>query len=176
MKEKTKIAVALGSNLGNRMELLQQAAAQLSEDLFEGAKFSQVYENPPQNKGEDPLYLNAVAVGETDWKPPAILNLLKNIERELGRAYSVERNTSRFMDLDLLAYGELKWEGDGVIVPHPRMRDRAFVLLPLSELWPQWRDPVTGNTCEELLHRLAKSELSVTIPVGPLLLDKANPQ
>lgn len=118
--------------------MLRAAACRLGEDLLLDARFSPVYESEPWGMTNQPKFLNVVIVGETDWKPPAIVNFLKSVERELGREHALERNGPRLIDLDLLLYGNQSWDSEGVIVPHPRMHDRAFVLLPLSDLVPGW--------------------------------------
>ena len=97
-----------------------------------------------------PLYLNAAAVGETSLSPHALLDALLAIERERGR----ERphvNAPRTLDLDLILFGDLVLEEPGLVVPHPRFRERRFVLKPLCAIAPDLRDPVSGRTIAELL-------------------------
>ena len=172
MKQRTKIAIALGSNLGDSKSTIERALERLQEDLLEEAKVSSLYDSVAWPEPSHPPFLNAVVTGFTDWKPPGIVNFLKHLERELGRQASTEKNAPRIIDLDLLVYGEQKWSSDGVEVPHPRMAARAFVLLPLNEVWPDWKEPSTGYTALELLSRLTETVRVETKKSVPLQLDK----
>lgn len=96
------------------------------------------------------MFLNAAAVGETTLSAPAVLDVLHAIERGYGRTRPYA-GAPRTIDLDLILYGGDVIEMPGLSVPHPRFRDRRFVLEPLAELAPEWVDPVTGKTIEELL-------------------------
>ncbi len=98
------------------------------------------------------MYLNAAAVGSTELAPRAVLEVLLGIERERGRERPAP-NAPRTLDLDLILYGDLVVDEPDLIVPHPRFRDRAFVLEPLAEIAPELVDPVTGASVAELLAR-----------------------
>lgn len=137
--------------------MLKRAMQRLADDLLNDSRFSSIYESPPWGNPNQSKYLNAVAVGETDWKPPAIVNFLKSVERELGREFSTQRNSARSIDLDLVLYGEQSWDSEGVTVPHPRIAERAFVLMPLSELCPEWLVPGSKLKVSELLSKLPAS-------------------
>jgi 2-amino-4-hydroxy-6-hydroxymethyldihydropteridine diphosphokinase len=150
MRQLTKVVIGLGSNLGDREGYLRRAAERLAEEFLEGAVASSVYESEPWGVLDQPKFLNAAITGLSEWKPPAMMNYLKTLERELGRTDSV-RYGPREIDLDLLAYGELVWNSEGVIVPHERLPERNFVLLPFAELWPEWRHPALEKTAAELL-------------------------
>lgn len=155
MRQLTRVAIGLGSNLGDREASLRQAMARLVDEFVQSPVVSSIYESPPWGPIRDQgPFLNAVLVGESEWKPPGILNYLKLLERELGREPGPKYGP-RVIDLDLLAYGEKAWEADGLIVPHPRMAERDFVCLPLAEAWPGWRHPGTGKTVEEMCRELA---------------------
>ena len=131
MNQWVKVAVGLGSNLEDRRKNIETALAKLQEDLFEDPmQASPIYESEPWGLKEQPRFLNAVCIGLTEWKPPAILNYLKSLELELGRLSSV-KNGPRLIDLDLLIYGDQEWQSDGLQVPHPGLPIRSFVLLPL---------------------------------------------
>ncbi len=97
-----------------------------------------------------PPYLNAVAVGETPLAPEVLLEHLLAIERERGRERPSAR-AARTLDLDVILYGDRVIDTPALQVPHPRFRERAFVLVPLNELAPDLRDPVTGRTVTELI-------------------------
>lgn len=154
MMQMTRVAIGLGSNKGDRAGFLLSAFERLSEDVLQKPVLSKVHETAAWGGVAQHPFLNAVAVGETDWKPPALVNYLKELERELGRTAS-ERYGDREIDLDLLAYGEEIWKVDGLEVPHPGVPQRDFVLIPLSEVWPQWRHPGSNQTVLEMLSALA---------------------
>ncbi|MBI3295258.1 MAG: 2-amino-4-hydroxy-6-hydroxymethyldihydropteridine diphosphokinase [Deltaproteobacteria bacterium] len=148
-----RAAIALGSNLGDRLLFIQTAAGHIGQDVLTNARLSTVYETPPWGITDQPRFLNAVIVGETDWKAPAILNYLKDLEREMGRRHS-QVNGPREIDLDLIALGSAIERTPAIEVPHPRCYDRAFVVKPLCDVWPEWRHPIFGLTARERLASL----------------------
>lgn len=124
------------------------------------------YKSAPVPVSDQPWFVNGVVRVETTLDPQALMGLLLQTEEAIGRQRG-ERNAARILDLDLLAYGDLVWPGDGgggksgrgsVTVPHPRMNDRAFVLLPLRDIVPGWRHPVSGETVESLIRALPKGQ------------------
>lgn len=122
--------------------------------LLSGAVASGRYETTPVGGPPDaPLYLNEVVVGSTMLEPRALLETLLAIERESGRDRPF-KDAPRTLDLDLILYGDFVIDEPGLTVPHPRFRDRAFVLDPLSEVAGDWVDPVSGLTMAELRRRL----------------------
>ena len=100
-------------------------------------------------------YANSAAVVETALEPPALLALVKRIEREFGRRPGGQRWTSRVLDLDLVLWSGGPFVAPGLTVPHPLFRTRAFVLAPAAKIAPRWRDPVTGFTVRQLAARLS---------------------
>ena len=145
-----RVAIALGSNLGDRERHLRGAITELAR-LVSDLRVSSFRETEPV--GVEPgqrLFLNAAAVGETRLSAPAVLDILVAIERGLGRTRPYV-GAPRTIDLDLILYGGGVIETPRLIVPHPRFRDRRFVLEPLAELAADWVDPVTGQTIAELL-------------------------
>jgi 2-amino-4-hydroxy-6-hydroxymethyldihydropteridine diphosphokinase len=149
----TRVAIALGSNLGDREGYLRQAVAEL-QPTVDHLRLSTVHDTAPVGVGPQPTFLNAAAVGETSLSARSMLETLLAIEQELGRRRPFP-GAPRTLDLDLILYGDaIIDEGPSLIVPHPRFRERRFVLEPLSEIAPDWRDPVTGKTVEELLRAL----------------------
>ncbi len=152
MMQLTRVAISLGSNKGDRLAYLKAAYAMLAEDLLQDPIASNVYETPPWGGVATTPFLNAVVVGNTDWKPPAIVTFLKEAEKELGRT-PAPRYSDREIDMDLTAYGSQKWNSDGVLLPHPGLTERDFVLLPLQEVWPDWVHP-DGEPLSNLVIRL----------------------
>lgn len=145
-----KVAVALGSNLGDRDAQLRGAISALMTVLAQ-LRVSSFHETEPVDmNGPQPLFLNAAAVGETKLSAPAILDVLLAIEQGFGRERPYER-APRTIDLDLILYGDQIIDSPGLSVPHPRFRERLFVLEPLVEIAPDWIDPVTGRTIAQLL-------------------------
>jgi 2-amino-4-hydroxy-6-hydroxymethyldihydropteridine diphosphokinase len=145
-----RVAIALGSNLGDRRAHLDFAVSRL-RTAFSGLKTSRYYETEPVDvPGEQPLFLNAAAVGGTTASAREVLALLMSIEQERGRERPFQ-NAARTLDLDLILLGNLVLNEEGLIVPHPRFRERRFVLEPLAEIAPDLVDPVTGSTIRTLL-------------------------
>lgn len=155
MNQQVKVALALGGNLGDRLAVLTEAVKTLEAEFLDDMKCSSIYETPPWGITEQPDFLNLVVTGLAEWKPPAILNFVKTLERELGRV-PAQKNGPRLVDIDLIAYGESTWESPEVTVPHPRMHERDFVLVPLVEIWPDWKHPSLGKSARELLASLPR--------------------
>jgi 2-amino-4-hydroxy-6-hydroxymethyldihydropteridine diphosphokinase len=147
------VAVALGSNLGSREEHLHDAARRLGgfiPDCRVSGAFETDYVGPG---GAQPPYLNAAAIGHTTLTARELLLALLEIERSLGRTRPFPE-APRTVDLDLILYGLDVIDEPGLVVPHPRFRQRRFVLQPLAEIAPDWRDPVSGHRIDELLRAL----------------------
>ncbi|HXG55226.1 MAG TPA: 2-amino-4-hydroxy-6-hydroxymethyldihydropteridine diphosphokinase [Vicinamibacterales bacterium] len=152
----SRAAIAIGSNLGNREAAIAFAAAQLSS-LLANFTLSGIIETWPVGEGTDDqqLYLNAVATGETGLTARELLDVLLDIERAFGRARP-QQNAARTLDLDLILLGDQVVDDDGLQVPHPRFRDRVFVLGPLAEIAPAMVDPVSGARVSDLLRMLLR--------------------
>ena len=153
-----RVAIALGSNLGDRRAHLEWAIERLSRLLSAPRASSMVETEPVGVPDEQPAYLNAVVVGESALGPEALLAALMALERERGRQ-RLSFRSARTLDLDLILYGDRVIHEAGLDVPHPRFRERDFVLGPLAELEPAWVDPVTGKTIGALLAGSQKSEV-----------------
>lgn len=148
-----RIAIALGSNLGDRQAHLRGAIAAL-RPAFSHLRLSSFYETEPMDvPGPAPRFLNAAATGESELSAPSVLDLLLRVEQQFGRERPYV-GAPRTIDLDLILYGASVINAPGLIVPHPRFRERRFVLEPLAEIASDWIDPVTGKTVQELLHVL----------------------
>jgi 2-amino-4-hydroxy-6-hydroxymethyldihydropteridine diphosphokinase len=144
-----RVAIALGSNLGDRKRALDEAAAALA-GVVDDLHLSTFHETDPVGVGAQPRFLNAAAVGHTDLDPADLLTVMLEIERRLGRERP-HAGAPRTVDLDLILYGDLVLDEPGLTVPHPRFRERLFVLEPLTEIAADWIDPVSGKTIRELL-------------------------
>ncbi len=146
-----KVVVAFGSNLGDRRQAIVDAARWVG-DLLSGFTLSSIIETAPVGAGleHDPPYLNAVGVGESDRPVRDVFEALRAIEARAGRTRPYP-GAPRTLDLDLILAGnEVVDEGD-LQIPHPRFRDRRFVLEPLAEIAPDLVDPVTGLSIRALL-------------------------
>lgn len=154
----TRVAVAIGSNLGNRDAAVAYAARRLAAVLANFA-LSEIVETWPVGEGTEQqhLYLNAVAVGDTDLSPRQLLDTLLGIEQAFGRERPFP-NAPRTLDLDLILHGADIVVETGLEVPHPRFRERFFVLGPLAEVAPDMVDPVSGLRVGELLRQLLRDE------------------
>lgn len=146
-----KVAIALGSNLGDRRTHLDRAVAHLHSSISQ-LVVSRYYETEPVGVGPQPRFLNAVLTGKTALSPRALLDTLLAWEAAEGRERPFP-GAPRTLDLDLIFYGEWIIDEPGLIVPHPRFRERLFVLEPLAEIAADWIDPVTGATVGELRRR-----------------------
>jgi 2-amino-4-hydroxy-6-hydroxymethyldihydropteridine diphosphokinase len=158
------VAIALGSNLGNSTMILNQAIDLLS--VTPGLYLTAVspwYKTAPVGPPQ-PDYVNGCAIFDVDQSPADLLQVLLTTEQHFGRIRRV-RWGPRSLDLDLLFYGDRILQLPNLTVPHPRMRDRAFVLAPLADIAPHWRDPVTQTTVAELLAQVDCSGITRLAPV-----------
>ena len=158
MDRALKVAIAIGSNLGDRRAAVAFAAGRLATFITQ-ISLSEIIETEPEGEGlrDQPLYLNAVAVGETLLDARAVLDALLTIEHDFGRERPYP-GAPRTLDLDLILLGDIREEAAGLSVPHPRFRERFFVLGPLAEIAPDMVDPVTGLRAWELLRNLLRDE------------------
>ncbi|MFO7693787.1 MAG: 2-amino-4-hydroxy-6-hydroxymethyldihydropteridine diphosphokinase, partial [Vicinamibacterales bacterium] len=143
-----RAAIALGSNLGDRQAVLEDAAGRLARHL-DALAVSAFIDTAPEGVGTQPRFLNAAAVGGWSGGARALLDLLLAIERAAGRERPYA-GAPRTLDLDLILLGPSVIEEPDLVVPHPRFRDRGFVLAPLCQIAPDLVDPVTGHTVADL--------------------------
>jgi len=158
------ILLGIGGNLpshrfGEPMATCAAALAALGDAGVHVVRRSRWYRSDPVPASAQPPFVNGVAEIATDAGPGPLLAVLHRIENDLGRVRG-ERNGPRVVDLDLLAYHATVCDGsDGVHLPHPRLHERAFVLVPLAEIAPEWRHPVLGIGAEVLLRHLPPGQI-----------------
>jgi len=150
---KTSYALALGSNRrsrhGSPAATVRAALAELRPEAASRVR------GTPALGPAGRSFANAAAIVATDLDPVALLARVKRIERDFGRRGG-RKWGARVLDIDLLLWSGGPWAEDGLLLPHPEMRKRLFVLEPLAEIAPGWRDPLTGATVRQLLHRLRR--------------------
>ena len=153
--ESVVVYLGLGSNMGNRQDNLDEALGFLSQRL-RVEKISSVYDTEPVGNINQPRFLNLVCQVHTRLAPTELLTLAKGIESKLGRGG--KSNAPRPIDIDILFYGDQVIETPELVIPHPRLTERAFVLLPLAEIAPDFRHPVSGKTIKGLLQGVTETQ------------------
>ncbi len=148
--------LGLGSNLGHRETNITSALKMLGKEA-RILKVSALYETEPVGYKDQPWFLNCACAVETDLSPQALLKLAKTIEKKLGRK-PTHRFGPRLIDIDILFYDDLILDSPDLTIPHPRLAERAFVLLPLREIAPKSMHPLLGATIEELWQKAENPE------------------
>lgn len=154
--EPARVAIAFGSNLGNSLAILEAALGRLNETpgwelLHRSHWYRTIPIGPPQ-----PDYINGCALFQVNRSPLAVLELLLQTEKEFGRVRR-QRWGPRTLDLDFLWCDRLVLNTPNLTLPHPRLRERAFVLVPLAEIAPDWIDPIGGKSIDRLLLEVDRS-------------------
>jgi 2-amino-4-hydroxy-6-hydroxymethyldihydropteridine diphosphokinase len=152
----TEVFIGIGSNLGDRQANIISAVKTLSHHA-KIKQTSSLFETAPEGFINQPDFLNCVVSIETDVKPMPLLRLLRKTEKGLGRQESF-RNAPRPIDLDILFYGDQLINQKGMEIPHPRLHERAFVLVPMVQIAPQFVHPALHKTMQQLLSELAKGK------------------
>jgi len=148
--------LSLGSNLGDRAALLSEALTRLESAGVRVARRSSIHETEPQDFLDQPKFLNMAVEVETDLTPQDLLAAIQKIETELGRQRTIPKGP-RTIDIDILFYANQVIAGPELEIPHPRLTARRFVLDPLSEIAPDLRHPVTGQSIREAQASLPQS-------------------
>lgn len=157
------IYISLGTNLGQRESNLQAALKAFSPGI-QTLKQSPLYQTKPWGYADQPDFLNQVVKAQTKLSPLELLDYLKEIEERVGRTPTF-RYGPRIVDLDILFYDDLIFENERLIIPHPRLAERAFVLVPLSKIAPNLCHPVRKNTIQELLSQVDQSGVELYTPL-----------
>ena len=147
------VFIALGSNIGDRVRALKEASELMPPDIIP-VSFSKVYETPPWGYEDQPPFLNQVIKARTHLSPPALLIKLKKIEQELGRQ-PVFQYGPRLIDLDILFYDDLEYKSEDLTIPHPEIATRAFVLIPLMEIAPNYIHPVSHKKISDMASQVS---------------------
>lgn len=150
-----KVTLALGTNLGDRAANLEQAYRELSS-FVKISKLSSIYETPPWGVTDQPAFLNQVLIASTELLPVKLLAAVKNIEVKMGRQ-TTYRYGPRLIDIDILLFDNLILDTPNLVIPHPRMFERAFVLVPLLEIAPDLVSPMDHKPVSRLLENLDTS-------------------
>jgi len=154
--EPVTVFLGLGSNLGSREEHLRDGVGLLAQSLTIH-EISSVYETEPWGYTAQPPFLNAVCRAETSMAPEELLLFCQRVERTVGRRPTF-RYGPRVLDVDILAYGDQVIATPTLVVPHAQMAKRAFVLVPLAEMAPDWEHPVLGKSAAQLLKEVSGTE------------------
>ena len=159
------VYVGVGTNLGDRAGAVDEAYARLAAAGLRLVAVSPLYETEPWGLLDQPRFLNAACAIETLRPPHALLALLKSIERDMGRRTTV-RNGPRVIDLDILLYDAIEISTERLTIPHRGMLERATVLIPLADIAPHVRHPLTGRTITDHMHALGPISGIAPYPPG----------
>jgi 2-amino-4-hydroxy-6-hydroxymethyldihydropteridine diphosphokinase len=160
------ILIGIGANLPSPRHGEPRQTCEAALDAMAGAGIgiaarSRWYRSAPVPKSSQPWYVNGVVAADTALAPAPLMMRLREIETDFGRTRG-KANEARILDLDILAYGGMvsSGSGGGVVLPHPRLHERAFVLLPMRELAPDWLHPETGRTIDDLIAALPQDQIA----------------
>lgn len=147
--------IAVGSNIGDKLKISRQGIAALeTSGKLTVARQSSFYLTEPVGYAHQPWFVNSVIMVHTQFSPVQLLRFLKKMERQFGRIDSDIRNGPRALDFDIVFYNDWVIESTALIIPHPRMQERGFVLKPLYEIAPDWIHPIFQKTARRLLNEI----------------------
>lgn len=155
------VIIAVGSNIGDRLSYIQKAGEFLGSVSEDEIVKSSIWESEPVGEAKYD-FLNCAAKIFSSLTPKQLLKRLKNFEQSCGRDKNPIRWGPRVIDLDLIVYGNLVIQQEDLIIPHEEFKNRLFVLLPLSEIDKNWRDPVSKRSIDELIERAPEMDLQKT--------------
>jgi len=153
------VYLALGSNLGNRLANLKNAVSNLTPQT-KVKKKSPVYETPPWGDTEQPMFLNMAVKVETYLDPENLLAHLKRLETALGRVPN-HQNGPRLIDIDILFYDDIAFSTPSIVIPHPRLYERGFVLVPLNDIAPNHVHPELRKTVKEMMLQVSRKDIKL---------------
>ena len=160
------ILIALGSNLPSRFggpeKTLIAAKEKLTQIGVRVMNFSRIWRSAPVPLSDQPWFCNAVCSVSTDLRPEALMVLLQAVEADFGRIRSPHKNEARILDLDLIAYDDIIQVGD-IVLPHPRLHERGFVLFPLRDIAPHWRHPSLGVSVQWMIDALPSEQAAAPL-------------
>ncbi|MEQ9308128.1 MAG: 2-amino-4-hydroxy-6-hydroxymethyldihydropteridine diphosphokinase [Balneolaceae bacterium] len=155
------VIIALGSNLGDPLSQLKKAKEFLSSISESSILCSPIYASEPVGPSEND-FLNAIISIEINKNPEELIELLNAQEKRQGRPSRYPKWTARTLDLDIIAYDDLVLQTDTLIIPHSEYTQRLFVLLPLNDVFPNWKDPKTAHSISELIEKAPTLKISKT--------------
>lgn len=163
------VCFCLGSNVGDRAAYLKNSLVLLAENFGKACKMSSVYETEPWGVNKHKDYLNMVATFETELSPEKVFMITSSIEKKLGRRRRSGKTDPRTIDIDILFYDNLIINTNDLIIPHPRITSRRFVLQPLAEIMAHFVHPVSGQTIAELFSQCSDNSLVVKTKINLFL-------
>ncbi len=155
-----EVYLLLGSNMGDRQRFLNEATRLLQERAGTRLKRSSIYETEPWGHTNKKNFLNQVLLVETSLNPYELLKVIKAIETKLGRIRKNQQYIPPCIDIDILFYNDEVYFSDDLVIPHPRLHDRMFTLVPLNEIAPDYLHPILKKTIRELVN-LCQDKLMV---------------
>ncbi len=148
--KENRVIISLGSNLGDRLNNIKSTIKKIKEKNIKILSISSIYETEPVDTLEDLKFLNCIISLSTPLNPYELLEVFQNIEKEMGRNRT-HKNSPREIDIDILFFEDKIIETPNLIVPHPEIEKRKFVLIPLNEIHPEFKHPIIGSTIKEIL-------------------------
>ncbi len=160
------LILLLGSNIGDRLKHMETALAELNKRIGGSARTSSIYETEPWGMDSGSWFLNRCISFSTSLEPSNILEIIHDIERGMGRIKESGGYQDRVIDIDILLYGDMQVSNPGLTIPHPKIHERKFVLLPLLEIYPELCYPSTGEKFRDILDTCKDTLIVRKLPRG----------